>query len=279
MRCGYRGLLFNAVGRCIEIPAQASIPERACVRSYPAEERDSWIWVWTGTPESADRSKIPDVVGLDHPAWQMQASYLHYKASYQLLHDNLLDFSHLSFVHFNTFGGSDARALAKPQVTKLDNGFRIARWFENAAPAPFLKALGDFPPVDIKNEYDFVIPGVLVIRTSQQAHGMGTREAMSEIGAFDNITSQAVTPEIETTSHYFFSSGARRGTPPRVLEVAMASFQAAFEEDRDMIEAQQRVISARPGLPIGDVAINADGPLWQMRELIRRHIEEESKTQ
>ena len=39
LRCGYHGLRFDASGKCIEIPGQASIPPQARVRSFRVVER------------------------------------------------------------------------------------------------------------------------------------------------------------------------------------------------------------------------------------------------
>ena len=54
LRCMYHGLKFNRSGACIEIPGQDMIPATACVKSYPAVSRHSWIWVWMGDPARAD---------------------------------------------------------------------------------------------------------------------------------------------------------------------------------------------------------------------------------
>ncbi len=50
LRCMYHGLLFDADGRCVEIPGQEMIPPKARVRSYPVETRAGWVWVWMGDP-------------------------------------------------------------------------------------------------------------------------------------------------------------------------------------------------------------------------------------
>src|SRR5947208_10186817 len=48
LRCGYHGLLFDADGKCVEIPGQANIPPQAKVRAFPTQERVGWIWIWMG---------------------------------------------------------------------------------------------------------------------------------------------------------------------------------------------------------------------------------------
>jgi vanillate O-demethylase monooxygenase subunit len=65
LRCMYHGLLYAPDGQVVEIPGQAQIPPKARVRSYPVEDRHSWIWIWMGDAEDADDALIPPAVGLD----------------------------------------------------------------------------------------------------------------------------------------------------------------------------------------------------------------------
>ena len=58
LRCMYHGLLFDAQGRCVEIPGQDTIPAIARVRTFPAVSRHSWVWVWMGDPALADEALI-----------------------------------------------------------------------------------------------------------------------------------------------------------------------------------------------------------------------------
>ena len=67
LRCMYHGLLFDADGKVVEIPGQELVPPQAKVRSYPAVDRHSWLWVWMGDPELADEGLIPPAVGFDDP--------------------------------------------------------------------------------------------------------------------------------------------------------------------------------------------------------------------
>src|SRR3954447_14318730 len=48
VRCGYHGLLFDASGRCIEIPGSDSVPEKARVATYPVAVKNKWVFVWMG---------------------------------------------------------------------------------------------------------------------------------------------------------------------------------------------------------------------------------------
>lgn len=46
IRCLYHGFLFDADGQCQEIPGQDMIPPRTCFRTYPACEKNDWVWGW-----------------------------------------------------------------------------------------------------------------------------------------------------------------------------------------------------------------------------------------
>ncbi len=68
VRCMYHGLKFDPSGACVDAPAQARIPPKARVRTFPVVEQHRWIWIWMGDPERADPALIPDTQWLDHPA-------------------------------------------------------------------------------------------------------------------------------------------------------------------------------------------------------------------
>src|ERR1700733_6586862 len=102
VQCGYHGLKFDRSGACVEIPGQAHVPSDVRVRSYPVVERWNVAWIWMGDPAKADAAKIPDLAWLDDPAWRITPGYLHLNANYQLLTDNLLDLTHVSYLHKRT---------------------------------------------------------------------------------------------------------------------------------------------------------------------------------
>ena len=107
LRCGYHGLLFNNSGTCIEIPGQASVPPQARVRTYPLEEKFGWVWIWMGDPARADPALIPNWWWAGHPQWAFsRPDMIHVKCNYQLVSDNVLDVTHLAYVHASSIGAS-----------------------------------------------------------------------------------------------------------------------------------------------------------------------------
>ena len=175
LRCMYHGLKFAPSGRCVEIPGQSVIPPKAAVRSYPAVERDCWIWLWMGDPALADRALIPRALKHGDPDWHMQTGELRYDANYQLVNDNLLDLSHLSYVHENTLGrNSMSWGESRPTITPIERGLRISRWVVNNPAPGYL----DLPPgtrTDMWASYDYLVPGVFLLAT--QSFPPGTAAA------------------------------------------------------------------------------------------------------
>jgi phenylpropionate dioxygenase-like ring-hydroxylating dioxygenase large terminal subunit len=245
LRCMYHGLLFDAAGKVVHIPGQDLIPPQARVRSYPVVEKHSWVWVWMGDPALADEALIPPAVGFDDPDWVLGRGFLDYEAEARLINDNLLDFSHLSFVHANSFGAGPDFAESLPKITLLDRGVRFERWIAGTMGASTRKS---DVPVDSWQSYDFLIPGVLLMWSGNYPVGTAARLEFAppnrdEAIAGLNFTSQAVTPMTAKTSRYFFSWGPHRRHGGEATRDAMMQLAGvAFGEDKLMIEAQQRVI-------------------------------------
>jgi len=104
IRCGYHGLEFDRAGVCIRVPGQDRIPPDARVRCYPVVEKWRWIWIWMGEPDQADEALIPDYHWNDDPDWLSIGDRFHVRGGYRLLVDNLLDLSHVQYIHASTLG-------------------------------------------------------------------------------------------------------------------------------------------------------------------------------
>jgi vanillate O-demethylase monooxygenase subunit len=249
LRCMYHGLLFDPDGKVVQIPGQETIPPRAKVRSYPVVVRHSWVWVWMGDAEAADAALIPPAVGYDDPRYILGHGQLDYQAEARLINDNLLDFSHLTYVHANSFGAGPQFAESRPQLEPLARGVRFSRWVTGTSGPNARKSDA---LVDSYMTYDFLIPGVLLMWNGQYAQGtaaaldFGSPDFAAAIGGV-TFTSQAVTPLTAKTSRYFFSWGPHRDHGDEALrDTLMGIADMAFGEDKLMIEAQQRVIDMTP---------------------------------
>jgi vanillate O-demethylase monooxygenase subunit len=248
LRCMYHGLKFDSTGRCVEIPGQQTIPPTARVRRFAAVEKDSWLWIWMGEERAADESLIPPAVGLDDPNWSLRSGSLACQASHTLLHDNLCDLSHIAFLHETSFGyGQDHLAKSLPRIATTPRGIRVDRWSTATVPPEGGLDLG----ADHYLKYDYYVPGVLILRFESYPPGTASRFEFGEPKAdplHASCTSQAVTAVTDTSSQYYFSWGPRAceaAVHPELPDALFTLANRAFEEDRCMLEAQQRNLELR----------------------------------
>src|SRR5262249_29040956 len=142
--CGYHGLKYDINGQCVEVPGQTMIPRGAKVRSYPVCEKWGAVWIWMGEPAKADESKIPNLYWLADPAWTATPRYIHLKSNYQFLIDNLLDLTHVIYVHKKTLAGDPREATTPTKTKRLPDGVRVGRWLIDFVPPPLYAKAGNF---------------------------------------------------------------------------------------------------------------------------------------
>lgn len=269
VRCGYHGLKYDASGRCVEIPGQDRIPPRAQVRRYPLAVKNRWVFVWMGDPARADTALLPDNFSCDHPDWRYLPGYLHYDCSHLLICDNLLDFSHLSYVHEKTFGGTSEIARVQPVIEDIERGVRIARHIRNVPPSPYYQRFRPFDtPINRWIVYDFVLPATLLMHSG----GRPVADADDDMRHAVQLHScQTLTPETEHSTHYFFQESHRADQGDATMTQAIYdSLLTAFEEDRQMIQAQARNIARDPQAPM--LTLGMDAAVVRFRRLLERHV-------
>lgn len=273
VRCGYHGLKFDAGGRCVEAPGIPLIPEKARVRTYPVVAKNRWVFVWMGDPALADPALLPDNWSCDHPGWKHLPGYMHYDTPYLLICDNLLDFSHLSYVHEKTLGGTTAIAQARAEIERVAGpgmpGIKVTRRVPGVPAPPYYRRMRSFDSaVDRWFVYDFLLPGTLLMES-------GGRPVTDPPGDLSNAvrlhSCQTLTPETEHGTHYFFQQAhpADQGDDT-LTQGIFQSLLTAFEEDRDMITAQHRTIQLDPEAPMLPLAM--DAALVQFRRLLAERI-------
>lgn len=257
LRCMYHGLLFDGEGVVVDIPGQDVIPPNAKVRSYPVALRHGWVWVWMGDPAKADPGALPALyAGVDFDDFVLGGGVMDFAAEARLISDNLLDFSHLPFVHEASFQSPPDWAKSTMKMEQLERGMRFERWIENG-PGNYLFDPQPAEPFDSWLGYDYRIPGVLIMWSG--IFRSGTARAL-DFGRpdFANATGQvltniqAITPMTERSSRYHFTVGAHRllGDGERIIDPLVEVTTRAFAEDKRMIEMQQQVVDRDPDRPI-----------------------------
>jgi len=275
VRCGYHGLRYDAQGKCVLIPGQGFIPPKAKARTFAAVERYTMVWVWLGNQERADPALIPDVHWMDDPEWIASEGYHHVAANYKLLNDNLLDLSHETYVHVHTIG-NEAVADTPVEVKADDQAVRVTKEIESCNPPPLYQYLARVSATANVKRWQrtlYLPPGYIVIDVGV--------EALAEIPGSNRVEGRVIdliTPETDSSSHYFWAFSRNfRLQEPEVTEFLRDGVRRTFDEDKVMLEAQQRVLGTGDHDPAYKVVVKADAGAIQGRRLLASMIEAEAR--
>jgi phenylpropionate dioxygenase-like ring-hydroxylating dioxygenase large terminal subunit len=274
VHCPYHGLQFDSSGKCVKVPSQDLVPPSAKVRAYPIVEKNHWIWIWTGDPAKADPALIEDFHWLDDPAWRYGGSYLRVEGNYLLVVENLLDTTHLPFLHPNTLG-TDAFARSEFDVKREGDRITVTRWLMNELPAPFHKQMGGFPDgmkVDRWQITHFGPPCFVKLDIGSAPVGTGARQG--DRSKFMNMFNlNAITPETEKSAHYFFAQAYNFKLDQAWLSPMLKNqVHNIFLEDLAIIKAQQHNMDLGASPVVG---LGQDKAWMAMRGIVQRLVNEE----
>ena len=259
IRCGYHGLKFAASGQCIEVPGQLKIPGKARVRAFPAAVRNQVIWIWFGaSADSLPPGLPPELPAHENPQYTWKGGAFHYQAPFQLIHDNLLDLSHVGYLHGKTIGGNAKVHMETPTVvTSEGEQVRVVRWMKNSQPPATYTAAWPFKgTIDRWQEIEFHMT-YLQIFTGAVEPGAEALDDPAR-GGFHMRGFHGITPETETSTHYFWTmaSSAHRDQPDNAETVYRQTAQT-FEEDRVLIELQYENMKRYGSGPMVDIHVDA----------------------
>lgn len=244
LRCRYHGLEFGSDGRCTHNPhGDGRIPAAARVPSYPIAERHGILWLWLGEPQAADETKLPDYTVLDESLRCVSRRYLMVKANYQLETDNIMDLSHIQFLHPSTLGSSAVKNGATT-VEQVGHTVYSRRFMSAERLSPFLERTFMVPPGSLADRWLDVRwdpPASMLLTISIGVSGRPREEACTV------LVPHIFSPATSSTTHYWFASAFERRLYPDAQARADQHVEGLTkpfkEEDLPMLEAQQSVIN------------------------------------
>ena len=272
--CPYHGLQFDTTGKCIKVPSQDLVPTNARVRAYPVVEKYQWVWIWMGDPAKADPALIEDFHWREDPAWRSTGGHLRIEGNYLLVVENLLDTTHLPFVHPTTLG-TDAFARSEFDVKRDGDRLTVTRWLMNEAPSAFHKQMGGFAD-DIKVDRwqitHFGPPSFVKLDIGSAPAGTGARQGDRSKGV-NMWQLNAITPETAKSAHYFWALAWNFKLEERWLaDMLKQQLHTIFLDDQAIIQAQQANmdLGAVPTVNLGQ-----DKAWVAMRGIVARLVQDE----
>lgn len=264
VECGYHGLTYTPTGACVRIPGSTRISDKVRVQTFPLVEGDGLVWIWMGDPDQARPAQIPDHHWYTADGWSTAAGTLHMNARAQLLNENLLDLSHLSFLHPESIGSPEIAEL--PITTTWDEDTVTVRREMTGVSCPpfFTRVTGIDSLIDRQQIAEFFAPAFHITTTTVKPSGDPDDSRMCR-----QKTMHAITPETRTTTHYFWSVSRDYAVgDDSVTDYTLSAVAGVFEQDIAACEAIENIIAAwEPSYPL-ELNIKVDaGPLQSRRIL------------
>jgi phenylpropionate dioxygenase-like ring-hydroxylating dioxygenase large terminal subunit len=276
--CGYHGLTFDPAGTCIASPTQVRIPPNARVRSYPVADRWGFIWIWMGNPALADAGKIIAIENHDDPRWGLtMGGMMTCACNYLYLTDNLLDPSHVAWVHRTSFAGSGTEDTPL-DIEMIDDGVVVRRWIRDVEVPPFYAPLVKFVGrCDRLQHYEVRYPAIAINKSIFTPAGTGGSGKTLHEASYVMVSYHFLTPaDGNMTRYHWLQHRNTDATDEKIMARIIANARSAFDEDRVVLEAVHRGM-ATSATPHINLALDA-GSL-RFRRNLQTLIEQEQKSQ
>jgi vanillate O-demethylase monooxygenase subunit len=274
VECGYHGLQFDRTGACVANP-HGDIPTSAnCrVRSYPVAERHGAIWLWPGDPRLADAGSVPDFSYITEAGRKTVFGGTLLKANYELIADNLMDASHTQYVHSDLLG-TEAFRNSRHEVVQdgdcVESNYLVPGGIVPAAFADY------FDSRELRVDYAIRFrwhPPALV------RNNVSVTPLSSEERGIQRTGSHFMTPETDTTTHYFFAHTRNFAIDDPAADERSRRWQqlGLTLQDGPMIEAVQKNMGTSDLISLRPFLFSIDAAAVRVRRTLARLIDAEVK--
>ena len=276
--CLYHALQFDCSGQCTKNPhGNGQIPKAAKVRSFPLQERHGFLWIWMGEA-APDLGRLPDFGELDNgPDTGVAYTYMHMKANYELIIDNVMDLSHIDHVHGEIITTRGQLSPLVPQMRESEEAIS-ARWEWQQTPAMLIFAsFLPEPAAGARHFFDITWTPPANIQLSVGA--TQDDQALDLSGCIGQYDLHTCTPETANTTHYYFAT--RRN---HLVEDAdynamkIQAMHAAFEnEDGPIIEAVHQEMGTTDFFGLNPVLLTNDVAPVKVRRRLKQLIQDDRR--
>ena len=241
LECPYHGWRYDKEGVCSRIPANradAPIPRKARVDTYPCLERYGFVWVFLGDAPPAERPPVPELYDLEDAPEVKKEGYrsvlgtFEWQANYDRVLENAVDIAHTPFVHSGSFGNPDKPEIADYEVERSVQGghlVSVTATVDLDPPAPkgiwarIYRSKETRPPV--RTTTGFYPPNVSMLVVRPPLGEMRIYAAVVPIDEHRTIS------KFHMLRNFFTGGWADRDSVKRTLKI--------FREDQATVESQR----------------------------------------
>jgi phenylpropionate dioxygenase-like ring-hydroxylating dioxygenase large terminal subunit len=262
LRCPFHGWRFISSGECVEVPAIGHVAHpsstSACVKTFPAEEQDGWVWVFIGHDRCPKPSSPPPSLPVPADGTPMVSvrESAEAKVRWDFAVDSLMDPAHVPFVHNNYFRRREAAKRKEKMFTRLPLGFRTVSQNVLLPDTFIFRALSPRLGSAVTT-VDFVLPGI-----HMEQWEIGKRFASVMLVA---------TPLTAERSRFDICVGWNflRGFP--VGWLIRRTLRTILGQDRNILELQEQGFGAKGSMLLN---IDSDTPAVWYRRLKKYHLDQ-----
>jgi vanillate O-demethylase monooxygenase subunit len=263
---------------CVRVPGQDNVPGKG-VKSYHVAERQGWVFLWMGDSAAADETPVPSFAKYaDAPGWRTARGHLPIKCNHLLILDNLLDLSHLAYVHGATTGNAAIAERAKVETKVVGDHVRVTRTMEDVEAAMLYAEFGASRRMNRWQLTEYIPPCFICINNGTEGATAGpiTAEKVDGIGAWGFQVYHGVTPETRNTTHEFWQLSYPENAFPADRRPEFEELlHKILDEDFHVYEAQQEAIEllsdeGKDGRVNPAITIDADAGLNHARRILHR---------
>jgi len=255
LRCGYHGWVFDAGGRCRELPTSQVEPDSdgRAVPRFPTREQDGVVWVYA-TPD-VEPVRDPYVFRFArNPDFHSGCESFEVEGTVHAVAENALDVPHTAFLHSGLFRKSGGGNEIEVVVRRWGDQTEAEYIGEPRPPGVVGKLLA--PGGGVVTHFDrFVLPSITEVeyKLSETSH---------------ICTVSALTPITAERTRLTAVISFRLPVPAALVTPLLGPLaRAIFKQDARVLERQADWIAAFGGEQFTSTELDALGP--QIKRLLR----------
>lgn len=278
--CPYHGLEFNTDGECVRNPngdksivTDAAVPKACSVPTYPLVERWEAMWIWMGDPAKADPELIPDFsMCVEREGVAVVRGQHTVEGHYELVVDNLMDRTHVQFLHPLLDLGEDMpegfeRVYSMEQIGDVIWDYHCEL---NSPKLPLLSALWPDAPDVVENYFNvrWEAPGNMLLDAGVVVMDSDRKEGSHSPGA------NLITPANENQTHYFWNNCRDKNIESEEASQKLKmGIGGTFEnEDGRMVGLVSKYMKTNDLLSLNPVLLPSDGAAIRARRVMAQKI-------
>jgi phenylpropionate dioxygenase-like ring-hydroxylating dioxygenase large terminal subunit len=256
IQCPYHGMRFDPTGACVRVPSQNTVPSGLKVQAYPVREAQPFVWIWMGDPNRiGEYNAPPDTTWAEDAAASFVGDQMEVRGNYMWLQENVLDLTHLEYVHASTLSLSDHVQI--PSVETTDTKVICRLNIPGRKLPSYLTRWTELPgdkPCDWSSQTVFESPALHHATEN-------ILDAAPEPGRPSHYvyhSMHATTPIDRHRFRYFWVVGCNIPVTDEVKKRWATAVPMVFGQDKVILEQIEDTLSQDPRADFPEVSVRAD---------------------